>query len=105
MPFTKRGIFAGKLFGQVHGFVQDDFGGVWKSGVRAWPDGGWRDRWRRAFEAPVFRVLYDDFVEDGDFFRGAFEQAIGEGARGVGGFGGTPEFCSSLAGSCWLMSH
>ena len=56
-----------------------------------------------AFEAPIFRVLYDDFVEDGDFFRGAFEQAIGEGASGVGGFGGAPEFCFELGGI--LLAH
>ncbi len=56
-----------------------------------------------AFESPIFRVLYDDFVEHGDFSRRALEQAIGEGAGGVGGFRGAPEFCFELGGV--LLAH
>src|SRR5882762_9690542 len=96
--------FRSELLGEVHGFVQDDFRRrigrselVHSEAQDSAIDGG------KALESPVLRVLHDDFVQHGNFFGSALEQAVGKLARNVSGFRAAPEFCFQLGGL--LMAH
>src|SRR6266404_7356023 len=98
------GVFPGKLFGEIDRFVQDDFRR--RIGGTKFVHGEAQDRaidGSEALESPVFRVLHNDFVQHGNFFCSAFEQAVSKLARCVSGFRAAPEFCFQLGGL--LMAH
>src|SRR5260370_17690606 len=72
--YERAGILAGEFLGEVDRFVEDDLarrvGGPHL--VHGKPQDGAIDS-GEAVEAPVFRVLDDDFIQQGHFFCGALE--------------------------------
>src|SRR5713226_983574 len=104
--YERAGILAGEFLGEVDRFVKDDLGrrvggaqlvhGEAQDGAI---DSG------EAVEAPVFRVLDDDFIQQSHFFAAPSNKRLAKSRVVSAAFALRQNFASSLAGSCWLMSH